>query len=193
MLITKPLERTCVAILLLFMVVVPLHVHAQTADSNSGHPRSPREIAGMDFLLGQWELATWFVAPDGGETPGQAQLVAAYVLDGMGIEVEQRFPSDTEAPDFVSTTTYVFNPRLNKIFGVGINTLGNTKTYEVRLEDNKVITLQSGMLFGGRPGINRITYHDIDTDSFEALFEHSGDDGETWVREFGYTAARIGQ
>ncbi len=180
----------------LFMLAAPLGMHAQTAHSNdttSEYTRSVSTISGLEFLLGRWELNTWFVTPGGGETPGQAQLLAVHTLDGMGIEVEQRFPSDTEAPDFMSTTTYAFNPRLNKIFGVGINTFGNTKTYEVRLEDNKVITLQSGMLFGGRPGINRITYLNIDNDSFEALFEHSNDDGETWVREFGYTAVRIRQ
>lgn len=150
------------------------------------------DLKPMAFLIGSWELDAWFPQADGTKQKTKAFMAAKYTLDGKGIEMTARYPGTAGNPDFVSIHTFVFNPRLGKIIGSGINTLGNWKSFEASAEDGKLVIIQSGMLFKGRPGINRRTLYDIETNSFKAVLDHSPDDGKTWQEAtFGYTATRI--
>ena len=146
----------------------------------------------MAFLIGEWHLDTWFVQKDGSRRPGTAFLTARYVLGGFGVELSSRYPGTDGAPDFLGTRTYVYNSRLGQWVGAGINSLGNRKDYTVEFADGKMIVIQSGMLFNGRPGINRMTYFAIEDSSFEHTVQNSPDGGETWQEsEFGFKARRI--
>jgi pimeloyl-ACP methyl ester carboxylesterase len=156
------------------------------------HPAAAPEQAQLDFIIGEWRLATWFARPDGSRREGTATMRARYVLDGRGIEIVSRYPGTNGEPDYLSTRTLVYNTELSKWVGSGINTLGNRKDYEGSLVDGNLVVIQSGMLFQGRPGINRTTYHDISENSFRLRFDHSGDEGRTWQEgTFGYTATRV--
>lgn len=146
----------------------------------------------FEFLLGDWTLDTWFVQEDGTRVSGTAQLTARRSLGGAGIERRAEHPRKDGGPSFHSMATYVFNKRMGKWIGAGINSLGNAKQYEAEVRDGKVIVKQSGMLFEGRPGLNRVTYFDIRDSGFKLLFEHSSDEGSTWVTEYGATATRAG-
>jgi len=166
-------------------------LQAQTAQP-SAPPAPATEMKSMAFLIGQWQLDAWFPQADGSKRKSKATMEAKYTLDGKGIEMTARYPGAAGKPDFVSVHTFVFNPRLGKIIGSGINTLGNWKSFEATAEDGKLIIIQSGMLFQGRSGINRRTLFDIGKDSFKAVLDHSPDDGKTWQKAtFGYTATRI--
>jgi len=155
------------------------------------HAQAPNETAQLAFLIGEWNLATWFPQPDGVKREGKAKMTARYVLDGFGVEVVSRYPRPGQS-DFVSVWTFVFNPSLKKWIGSGINTLGNRKDFEGAFEDGKLTLIQSGMLFQGRPGVNRLVFFDIGEDRFEHRSDHSKDDGKTWREgSFGFVATRV--
>ena len=155
------------------------------------HPKAPAEFGQFAFVIGQWKLDAWFLQADGSKQESQADLNAGYTLDGFGIRLESRYPAEN-GPDFVGVNTFVFNPRVGKWIGSGINSLGNRKDFEGGLEEGKMVFLQTGMQFGGRPGINRITFFPISKNQFKLRYDYSADNGQTW-REgtFGYTATRI--
>ena len=179
---------------LTIILILATALPAQTQESEFGkpHEKAPEEIGQMAFLIGKWKLTTWFTLPDGSRKESSAFLTARYCLNGFGIEAESHYPAEGGFPDFFSRAVYVYNKRLGKWVGTGINNLGNRKQFEVSFKDGKMISIQSGMLFEGRKGINRITYSEMEKASFKLIHEHSPDDGETWQEPaFGYTAERI--
>lgn len=160
-----------------------------SATRDRPHPKAPAETAQLAFLIGEWKLEAWFPQPDGSKREQIAAMTGRYVLDGFGVETVSRYPGD---PDFLGTRTLVYNRQAGKWIGSGINTLGNRKDFEGVFADGELTMIQSGMLFGGRPGINRMVFFDIGPDGFKQRTDQSIDDGKTW-REgtFGYTATRI--
>jgi hypothetical protein len=162
----------------------------EPGDTGKPHPQAPAEISQFAFVTGQWKLDAWFLEADGTKRVSQATLSARFTLDGFGIRMENRYPQET-GPDFVGVNTFVFNPRVSKWIGSGINSLGNRKDFEGGLENGQMVFLQTGMQFGGRPGINRITFFPISENQFKLRYDYSPDNGQTW-REgtFGYTATR---
>ena len=159
-------------------------------DRNQPHPNAAPETSQMAFIIGEWSIDATFSPPNGKQTKTKAKLRARYVLDGYGIEIESRYPNDGEP--FIGVNTYVYNKRLNKWIGGGINSLGNSKAYEGSMEDGKLRLTQTGMQFAGRPGINRMTYYDIGPNSYKARYDYSPDGGKTWHNgTFSYVATRI--
>ncbi len=155
------------------------------------NPKAPAELSQLAFIIGEWKLETWFARPDGSRRTATAYMTARYTLNGYGVRIEERHPQDGRS-DFVGERTFVFNKRLGKWIGSGINTLGNRKDLEAEFTDGKLIVTQSGMLFQGRPGVNRATYYDISANGFKNRFDHSSDGGKSWREgEYGFTAVRI--
>lgn len=155
------------------------------------HQDAPAELAQLAFVIGEWKLDAWFAQNGDVKRKTTATLKASYVLDGFGIQMENRYPRSGQA-DFVGTNLFVFNTRLNKWIGSGINTLGNRKDFEGTIGDGKLLMVQTGMQFQGRPGINRVTFFPISDKEFKLRYDYSPDSGTTWHEgTFGYTATRV--
>ena len=56
---------------------------------------------------------------------------------------------------FVSAVLYAVHPETRRIVGASNNTLSNRKRYEVTVEEDRIVIVQSGELFRGRRGFNR--------------------------------------
>ena len=188
------LKNRFLSVFVLAALACPLPAFSQDGEAmprGTPHPKAPAELAQFAFVIGTWNLDAWFAQEDGSKRATAASLTASYTLDGFGIRLENRFPQ-AEGPDFVGVKVFVFNPRLGKWIGSGINSLGNRKDLEGALEDGKLVFIQSGMLFQGRAGITRITYVPVSDRRFKLRFDYSPDDGATWQDgTFGYTATRI--
>ena len=151
-------HRTAIAVLatLLPVVILPGAVHAQ-ADPGK-NPAAPPELSVLEFLVGDWDLTTSFAQADGTRREAKAQLQGRYALGGFGISVEEIHSyGEGVGGSFVSAVLYAVHPETRRIVGASNNTLGNRKRYEVTVEEDRIVIVQSGELFrperhdGSRP------------------------------------------
>ena len=86
---------------------------------------------------------------------------------------------------------YTVHPRTRRLVGASNNTLGNRKLYEVTVDGDRIVIVQSGELFGGRQGFNRHVISEITPDRYELRLDACQEDGETCKEgTYSYVAAR---
>ena len=159
---------------------------------NQKHAEAPSELTALEFLIGDWDLTTSFAQSDGSRRQEKARLTARWAMGGMGIAVEETHGySDGVGGVFVSTVLYSVHPKTRQIVGASNNTLGNRKTREVTVEDDRIVFIQAGELFEGRQGFNRVTLFNISQDRYESRLD-ACTDSETPCREntYSYLAER---
>lgn len=180
------------------LALLPSLLLCASAFASADHPGSPKhaeapvELAALEFLIGDWELTTSFAQADGSRRQEKAQLIARWAMGGMGIAVEETHGyADGAGGVFVNTVLYSVHPKTRQIVGASNNTLGNRKTREVTVEDDRVVFIQAGELFGGRQGFNRVTLFNISPDRYESRLD-ACTDSETPCREntYSYLAER---
>ena len=161
--------------------------HAESAKN----PEAPPELAALEFLIGDWDLTTSFAQQDGSRREAKARLQARYALGGFGIAVDEThgFGDST----FVSSVLYTVHPKTRRLVGASNNTLGNRKLYDVTVEEDRIVIVQSGELFGGRQGFNRHTISGITPNRYQLRLDACQEDGETCVEgSYSYVAVRRG-
>lgn len=175
---------------LVLAVVASLASDAQADRVKS--PAAPHELAALDFLIGDWDLTTSFAQPDGSRRQASASLMARYALGGFGISIEETHNYEEGAGGvFVSTVLYVVHPETRRLVGASNNTLGNRKHYDVTVEDERILIVQSGELFDGRAGFNRQVIFNITQDRYELRLDACSDDGATCSEgTYSYVAKR---
>ncbi len=164
-------------ITLLFLLSGP----AVSADADSGrNPAAPDELEALAFLVGDWDLDTSFEQPDGSRRQARARLSARYALGGYGISVEETHPYELgDGGSFVSAVLYTVHPESRRIVGASNNTLGNRKHYDVTVEADRILIHQSGELFAGREGSNRLVFSGMTEDRYEMRLDSCDTTGQT--------------
>lgn len=176
-----------------FTVLLALVLMAEPVSADPGrHPEAPPELSALEFLIGDWDLTTSFAQPDESRREAKARLQARYGLGGFGIVVEETHGYG-EGGVFINSVLYTVRPKTRRLVGASNNTLGNRKFYEVTVEKDRLVIIQSGELFRGRKGFNRHTISNITPDRYELRLDSCGEDGETCVEgSYSYVAVRRG-
>ena len=190
--------RTLLVVSVLGLSLSPLFGADEPLGSASRrHPEAPAEVAQLEFLLGSWKLYTTFANADGTVRHTEAELEGSYILSGFGIQtVEVHTPDRTAFPEadstFVVTTIFNYDEENAKWSGASVNSLGNRKFVDGTFEDGKLVLIQSGKLFRGRQGQNRLTFFNITRDRFELQLDGYDEKTDTWDEgSYGYVATRI--
>ncbi len=182
-------HRAIATFVTLLVATVP-SIHAGTDPGK--HPEAPPELTALEFLVGDWDLTTSFAQPDGSRREAAARLQARYALGGFGISVEETHRyGEGVGGTFVSSVLYAVHPETRRLVGASNNTLGNRKHYEVTVEDDRLVIVQSGELFGGRQGFNRQILFNMTPNRYELRLDACQEDGEK-CREgtYSYVAVR---
>ncbi len=182
------------------LVLAPVPASAQEHDLSVAtdrgdlpDERAPEGLADLAFLIGDWRLETSFALSGGGEFKAEGRLLGRYAMGGFGVLVEEvhSAAANPELEIFVGSQLYSIHPESGDVIGVGCNTLGNRKSRRGGMVDGDLVVIESGELFEGRPGINRMTFFNITEDRFELRLERSLDDGATWEDGgYGFVAIR---
>ncbi len=186
----------------LAVVVILVLLEAQssggTLDFGERNPKALPEVAQLDFLVGEWKLATLFYDGNGKVLrKADATLKSWYILDGHGFQVEERHQPVAAGPSgdqeaFVSTAIFNYDKENKKWSGCSVNTLGNRKFLDGNFEDGRLVLTQDGKMFRGRKGKNRLIYSDITKDSFSFQLDLYDATGDRWYEKtYAYTAKRI--
>ena len=162
------------------------------AGAGDKHSAAPPELAALEFLIGEWDLTTSFAQADGSRRESKARLVAHWAMGGQGIAIEETHgDEDSVGGTFASAVLYAVRPKSRRIVGASNNTLGNRKLYEVKVEEDRLLIIQSGELFDGRKGVNRKVLFNIRPDRYELRLDACAEDGETCTEgTYSYVAVR---
>ena len=157
------------------------------ANDQNGH------AALFDSFEGEWVLHTFYTQANGERFEQDAELIV-YRMETYQAPVfmfEERHKSFDDSGMFIGRVMYAYHEETGLWRGAGVNTLANRKWRDVSAVDGNIVVIESGELFGGRPGKNRFTYFNISECSFELRSENS-DDGETWrPSRYGFVAEKV--
>ncbi|GJL92920.1 hypothetical protein [Hyphococcus sp.] len=182
----------------IFLIALPATAFASEAGkslkvaTDSGDMRDPRAAAALEkleFLLGDWDIASSYALADGSSVQSQARMNGHFTMGGFAIET-QSVHSSLSNPNndiFVSAHIYMVHPKTGKIAAVAINTLGNRKFNDGEFTQGDFTVIASGEMFNGSDHIERTRYFNIAEDRFETASEVSEDGGKTW-RDGGYSS-----
>ena len=150
------------------LILVGVTLSSASEPGSGRHEAAPEELKALEFLIGDWDLTTSFAQTDGSRREEAARLVGRWALGGFGISVEETHGyADGAGGLFISTILYTVQPRSGRLVGVSNNTLGNRKLYEVSVEKDRIVIRQSGELFEGREGFNRLVLFIISPQRYE--------------------------
>lgn len=150
------------------------------------------DAALFDPFEGEWVLHTYFTQADGGRSEQDAELIVRRLetYQAPVFMFEERHNSFDDSGMFIGRVMYAYHEETGLWRGAGVNTLANRKWRNVNVVDGDIVIVESGELFGGRPGKNRFTYFNISECSFELRSENS-DDGEVWrPSRYGFVAEK---
>lgn len=142
-------------------------------------PSQPAAL--FDPFEGEWVLHTYFIQADEERFEQDAELIVRRMetYQAPVFMFEERHKSFDDSGMFIGRVMYAYHEETGLWRGIGVNTLANRKWRNVSVVDGDIFIVESGELFGGRPGKNRFTYFNISECSFELRAEYSPD-GETW-------------
>jgi len=149
----------------------------------------------LEFMVGNWSLETWFLVPGGEKMEATAQLKVEAILDGSGVVMQERHePQIAGRPPFHETMVLGMDPRTDEIEGASVNSLGNRKLNEGAFEGDQLVLEQSGEMFGGKSGRNRLTWTRITPDQFTLQLDRFDETTGQWQKaQYGYVANRTNE
>ncbi len=167
------------------------------APATEAHADASDALKRLGFLVGEWELETWFLGQDGQKIPGEARLSGEYILGGVGIQTRQHSGKSSidykpPGPAYEMVQLWIYHAASETLTGSSLNTLGNRRELDGEWDGDRLVITETGNLFNGRAGYNRQIYSRIGEDSFEYRLDIRPVEDEPFVEGvYGFTATRI--
>lgn len=169
---------------------------AGLAHAAQPNPDAPAELKHWDKMIGKWRTTEEGLKPDGSgwQASNGADWHFYHTLNGWAVQDEYYSPPlDTEVDDpnkrQMGTNIRIFDPESKQWIMAWATKAGKrVDIYTATSTDNKIVML-------GRPGntgkYRRITFFDMQENSFEWTLEFS-DDGETgWMTVYKIHGKRV--
>lgn len=182
------------------LTIPPIRDFLAVGGFGNRHPRAPAELEQFGRLAGIWECTQEMRRQDGSwATVGTALWVWRYALGGFAIQ-DLWYQSEDSLPSYLGDLGHDY-------------LLSGLRTYDVRTGKWKIAWTANGMGqtpgddFGlleaewdgarmvltsppGEYGLQRVTFHDIEPNSFTWVSEFSRDGGATWMAVMRVSARR---
>ena len=175
-------------------LVFALTPASATAVSALAPAQSTEQLGGpkdLDFFLGEWDIVSHDIQPNGNYAVSRARSHAYRFLDGTSIMDEWRSLDGQGETVFRGASFRTWLPRQQQwqILWMMAGATGET-VISGRMKDGEF-----HMEGHGRDGygefLERARYHDISEDSFQFTMDRSYDGGESWIAPFNtFTATR---
>lgn len=157
---------------------------ASAVDFGQRNPAAPPETAQLDWMIGNWDIVSKDLQPDGSHTTSKARMTIYYVLDGFAIQEDFRALDQQGKVVFRGMAVRSFDPVAKQwtITWLMANVPGITEVIG-EFKDGQFI--QTGKGFDGMGKfISRATYSGIGPDHFSFKLDRSYDNGKTWLEGF---------
>lgn len=177
--------------LLLLLVAITLKADATAINSDA-----PAELTHWDNMIGKWRTKEEGLKPDGSgwEASKGADWIFYRTMDGWAIQDEYFSPPldtvlDDPAKRQIGTNIRIFNPEKKQWLMAWATKAGKTvDLYTATSSPEKIVML-------GRPGnagkFRRITFFDMQKDSFEWTLEFSDDGESNWLEVYKIHGTRV--
>lgn len=157
------------------------------------HPDAPAQLDAMAPLIGEWAITTETRQQDGSwQESGWAQWNFYFILEGHAIQDDWLAgdPPIGDPPMLQrGTNIRIYDPAEDRWEMAWIaNSARSLSTYMATNEPDGSVVMTSHW---GVPNMRRITFFDMQEDSFEWKLELSNDEGETWLEVFRIHGSRI--
>ncbi len=162
------------------LLVAGLLVGAVTYPAAAGQS-ADKQSSGLDQLVGSWQLKTEVSVGDGTTMQGAGRLDVHPILDGRGIRLHERQNPLVEGrPEYTEVTILFLGRDGTSLQGSSINSLGNRKQLDGEFSGNAATMEQTGQMFGGRPGRNRVIWSDISVEGFSLRLDRYDESTSSW-------------
>lgn len=177
------------------LTVPPAFATDDMSPPTAPHAAAAQGLKRLAFMIGEWDIHAKFgAAADGPRVT--AKMICKWVMGGHALEMLVAYPPlVADRPIFYATSLFTGIPGTEQLEMVSTNSLANRKQadeieYTGGFEGTVISFLQSGELFGGREGVNRLIFHDVGDGTFQ-FQQDASLDGDTWqVNTFSYQAVR---
>lgn len=168
---------------IIFALFILINVSGLFAQNNSG-------LSQINFFIGEWDLTTIDVQPDGNFMRGKARSIVKYILDETAMQDDFISFNRSGEVVFRGTSIRSYNPRTDKFQIVWImpGIMGITDI-SAEWKDGRLVSTGKGY-DGGGEFLERFEYYDITDDSYSFKMDRSYDGGETWIENFGRMEAK---
>jgi len=155
--------RFTVLLALILSMIAPTYAHAQGCDS--------AEARQLDFWLGEWDL-TW----SGGS--GTNDITRRF----GDCVIEENFSGDMPAGKYFGHSVSVWNPRKGKWQQTWVDSQGGYLQFTGGVGEDGMMRLfgEPAQIPDGRTQHTRMSWLNVETDSFDWHWERSFDGGKTW-------------
>jgi len=143
----------------------------------------------LEFFVGEWDLVTSDIQPNGTYVEGRATATAYYILDGTAIQDDFRQLNEEGQVVFRGTSIRSYHEASGtyRIVWIMPGFDGITELTG-RFEDGDFVMTGTGY-DGMGEFLEESRYFDITEDSWSFIITRSYDGGETWIDPFGTTEA----
>jgi hypothetical protein len=161
--------------------------------SMSRNPAAPAQLDAMASLIGEWAITTETRQQDGTwQASDGAQWNFYFILDGHAIQddwIAHGAPVGDPPMMQLGTNIRIYDTAEERWEMAWIaNAARSLSIYMATNEPDGSVVMSS---YFGVPNMRRITFFDMQADSFEWKLEFSNDEGETWLEVFRIHGARI--
>lgn len=145
----------------------------------------PHPMDSLAFFIGEWDLHTYDIQPDGSYKEGRARSTAYRVLDGFAIQDDFRQVDTLGTVIFRGTSLRSYNPatQLYQVVWVMPGVSGITDLRGRFEGDDLVLTGEGYDVIG--TFLEEARYFDITANSYSFTLKRSYDGGQTWIDPFG--------
>lgn len=150
----------------------------------------PDGLDRLDFFVGEWELETIDIQPDGSFLQGRARSVVTPILDGDALQDVFMSLNEQGEVVFKGISIRSYNQASGKFQIVWIMP-GHRGITDLEGEwvNGKLVSTGRGYDAMGS-FIERFEYYDITENTYSFRMDRSYDGGNTWIENFGRIRAR---
>lgn len=166
------------------LATIAVAQHDGGASSKSLTPS--KEVARLDFLIGQFELTvTPKVNSLAAKIHGQPTLLGTWktwrAVDGFGLVDELRIVDRSGNPSSLSSALRVYDANTNHWIATGVDAYKAKASSSVgEWKGSELVFQGSGVDSKGEPYLARTRYYDITPAGFTYQQDRSTDNGKTW-------------
>lgn len=158
-------------------ILTGIFLMSVAGDAQGQQPAIPDEASQFDFWVGEWDLS--WKTPQG-ETQRGTNTISK-ILDGRVIE--ERFDGGPDNP-LRGVSHSVYSARQKMWKQTWVDNSGGYLDFTGGMADGEMTLSRSFTGPGGKQGLQRMVFFNIQQDSLDWRWESSTDDGKTWTLQW---------
>jgi len=163
---------------------------ASAEPATGRNPNAPPQTAQLEFFVGEWDLTTKNLQPDGSFVEGRARSTVHWALDGFVLQDDYRALDAQGRVVFRGTSLRSYDVVQGRwtITWVMANIAGHTQI-SARMNEKGELVMEGKGHDPYGDFLEKARYYDISEDRYSFDLARSYDGGSTWLDDFGHIEA----